>query len=254
MPAVMRQWFIEQIEAFAPAAWHAERQQLYTELLALNPSPEISRDADVCLFVLAQVVAAQHLTAPVPGKSSRGRNAHETWYSKERQRIVRLLHQITESPVVASFRSQVRYYSAEEVTCPHGRNQKTCESLYAFGLTLQLLERYPPNPSGRKYTERLRHLTPDLPALSDLCAPQALDETSAASTTLLSASAGPSAAAPDDRVLYLLGTVVSRLRQTGLTVAQSCALVDRLLSACFGQADPDGARPALLAEQWRRLW
>jgi hypothetical protein len=252
----MRQWFIEQIEAFAPAAWHTERQQLYTELQALNPSPEISRDADVCLFVLAQVVAAQQLTAPTQGRSSRGRNAHETWYSKERQRIARLLHQITESPVVASFQSQVRYYSAEDVTCPHGRNQKTCESLYAFGLTLQLLERYPPNPSVRKYTERLRQLTPDLPSLSDLCAPQAqaLDETSAASTTQLSASAGSSAAPPDDRVLYLLGTVVSRLRQTGLTVAQSCALVDRLLSACFGQIDPDGTRPALLAEQWRRLW
>jgi hypothetical protein len=252
----MRQWFIEQIETFAPATWRAERQQLYMELLALNPSPEISRDGDVCLFVLAQVMAAQQLTTPAAGRSSRGRKAHETWYSKERQRIARMLQQIAESPVVSSFQSQVRYYSAEEVTCPHGRNQKTCESLYALGLTLQLLERYPPNPSARKYIERLRHLTPHLPPLSDLCTPQAhvLDETPATSVNLLSEAAGAPVAPLDDRALYLLGTVVSRLRQAGLTVGQSCALVDRLLSECFGQVDPTGTRPALLAEQWRRLW
>jgi hypothetical protein len=57
----------------------------------------------------------------------------------------------------------------------------------------------------------------------------------------------------DDCALYLLGTVVGRLRQAGLTVAQSCDVVDRLLTLCFDQPDAVGNRPALLAEQWRRL-
>jgi hypothetical protein len=36
-------------------------------------------------------------------------------------------------------------------------------------------------------------------------------------------------------------------------VAQSCDVVDRLLTLCFDQPDVAGNRPALLAEQWRRL-
>jgi hypothetical protein len=250
----VRQWFVDQIEAFAPPVWYAERQQLYAELLALNPSQESAGDGDVCLFVLAQVVAAYQLSMPAAGKSPRGRSAHETWYSKERQRIVKLLQQITESPVVASVQAKIRYYGAEEVTCPHGRNQKTCEALYALALTVQLVERYPPSPGVRKHVERLRHLMPHLPPLQELCVPQALDETTAASTGMLSGAAKIPEPPAEDGVLYLLGTVVSRLRQTGLTVEQSCTLIDRLLSWCFGHIDASGTRPALLAEQWRRLW
>jgi hypothetical protein len=250
----VQQWFIDQIETFAPAAWYAERQQLYAELLALEPSQESSRDGDICLFILAQIVAAFQLTSSAASRSPRGRNPHETWYSKERQRIVKLLQQITESPVVASFQAKVRYYAAEEVTCPHGRNQKTCEALYALGVTLQLLQRHPPSPGVRKHVERLRHLTPHLPPLHDLCMPQAVDETMAESTGLLTEVAETPERLADERVLYLLGTVVSRLRQAGLTVEQSCACVDRIVSWCFGHPDPSGTRPTLLAEQWRRLW
>jgi hypothetical protein len=48
--------------------------------------------------------------------------------------------------------------------------------------------------------------------------------------------------------------VVSRLRQVGMTVAQSCDVVDRILTFCFDQPDGEaGERPAQLAEQWRRL-
>jgi hypothetical protein len=59
--------------------------------------------------------------------------------------------------------------------------------------------------------------------------------------------------APDDLTAYLLGTIVIRLRHVGLTVSQSCALVDRVLYCCFGRLDPLGTRTAILAEQWRRL-
>ena len=59
--------------------------------------------------------------------------------------------------------------------------------------------------------------------------------------------------APDDLTAYLLGTIVARLRHAGLTVGQSCALVDRVLHCCFGRPDPLGTRAAVLAEQWRRL-
>jgi hypothetical protein len=250
----VRQWFVDQIETFAPVAWYAERQQLYAELLALNPPQEVARDGDVCLFVLAQVVAAYQLSVPAAGRSPRGRNAHETWYSKERQRIVKLLQQITESPVVASFQAKIRYYGAEEVTCPHGRNQKTCEALYALALTIQLVERYPPSPGVRKYVERLRRLTPHLSPLQELCVPQTLDETTAASTGMLSGAAKTPEPLADEGVLYLLGTVVSRLRKAELTVEQSCAFVDRIVSWCFGYTDPSGTRSTQLAEQWRRLW
>ena len=58
---------------------------------------------------------------------------------------------------------------------------------------------------------------------------------------------------PDDLTAYLLGTIVGHLRHVGLTVAQSCSLVDRALHCCFGRPDPLGTRSALLAEQWRRL-
>jgi hypothetical protein len=153
---------------------------------------------------------------------------------------------------VSSFHATVRYYAAEEVTCPHGRNQKTCDALYALRLTLELLERYPALPGVRKQMERLRHLEPHLPPLSEVCRPQRPSPLEAP----LSGMAMPASTADpltDDGVLYLLGTVVGRLRQAGLTVAQSCDVVDRLLTLCFGQRDTAGDRPALLAEQWRRL-
>jgi len=70
--------------------------------------------------------------------------------------------------------------------------------------------------------------------------------------TPITATAGGTRA-PDDLTAYLLGTIVARLRHTGLTVAQSCALVDRVLHCCFERPDPLGTRAAVLAEQWRRL-
>ena len=243
-------WFIDRIETFAPANCREERQQLYADLLAIPAARETSLYDHVGLFVLAQIVAAQQVVASSGSDNvSRRRSAHETWYSKERQRLAKMLKQIEESPVVASFHPSIRYYAAETVTCPHGRNQKTCEALYGLGLTLTLLDRYPALRGVRKHVERLRHLEPHLPALRELCQPQhdpqALDpygmETPVSSSSL------------DDGTIYLLGTVVNRLRQAGLTVAQSCELVDRILTWCFDQVDPEGVRPTHLAEHWRRL-
>jgi hypothetical protein len=247
----MVEWFIDRIETFAPATWRQERQQLYTDLLAIPSAPMTSPYDHVGLFVLAHVSAARHVAVSSgPGSPRRGRSAHETWYSKERQRIAKMLQQITESPVVAAFHTTIHYYAAAAVTCPHGRNQKTCATLYGLRLTLSLLERYPALRGVRKQVERLRHLEPHLPLLQDLCQPQVDPDPGAVPCDL-----GPadSANAFDDGTLYLLGTVVSRLRQAGLTVAQSCDLVDRILSWCFDQPDPEGVRPAALAEQWRRL-
>ena len=256
MSATMRQWFIQRIDTFAPPAFAAARQQLYQTLQALPSPPESAASNAVELFVLAQIVAAQQLTGPAsaaPGRERR--DAHATWYAKERQRIARLLGQIAESPVVASFQSTVHYYPAEEVTCPHGRNLKTCEALYALGFTLQLLERHPVHGIVRKQVERLRQREPHLPALHELCAPQGLERPQVGDAGL-SLPARPAAEPPpasDELTTYLLGTVVSCLRHAGLTTAQSCTILDGALSCCFGRPDPTGTRPAMLAEQWRRL-
>lgn len=246
-------WFIRTIETFAPASWEAQRQIFYQALATLPQLPDAQPVDDLAVFVLAQIVVAQQLTTTsLSEKGREPRNAHATWYAKERQRLAKLLGQIAESPVVASFRFTLQYYAAEDVTCPHGRNVKTCEELYGLGLTLQMLERYPGHGIVRKQIERLRQREPWLPPLQELCVPQALAEETLVlqdATSAMMASASP----PDERATYLLGTVVNRLRQASFTVAQSCSLVDQILTCCFGQPDVAGTRPARLVEQWRRL-
>jgi hypothetical protein len=249
-------WFIHAIEAFAPPQGSEARQQLYADLMALQPeAPATSRD-DITLFVLAQVIAARQLALPKnTGGVRRGSTSHETWYSKERQRISKLLLQIEESPIVADFQATVRYYGAHEVTCPHGRNQKTCDALYALQLTLTFLERYPPPGGARKQIERLRQLEPNLPPLQELCIPQPFAAPSA-DFVWIDEERAPRTLEwlTEDAVTYLLSTVVSRLRQVGATVAQSCDVVDRILTFCFDQPDAEGGeRPTQLAQQWRRL-
>jgi len=101
----------------------------------------------------------------------------------------------------------------------------------------------------------LRQREPHLPQLNELCAPLGAVADEAAVPVSGVAPEAPAAAAhaPDDLTAYLLGTMVGRLRHVGLTVAQSCGLVDRALHCCFGRSDPLGTRSTLLAEQWRRL-
>jgi len=254
-PAVL-QWFISQIEAFAPAAQREERQQFYAAVLALPSSPSITLYDDVGLFVFAQIVAARQLIAPrVSGQRPERSSAHATWYEKERQRVTKLLSQIAESPVVSSFQSAVTYYEATDVTCQHGRNQKTCEALYMLRLTLHFLERHQASRWARKQVERLRQREPHLPQLNDLCAPlePVPDEVPEPAPGTSDAATASGVRAPDDLTAYLLGTIVARLRHAGMTVGQSCALVDRVLHCCFGRIDPLGTRAAILAEQWRRL-
>jgi hypothetical protein len=249
-------WFISQIELFAPAAWGAERQQFYASLQALQPAPSPTLYDDVGLFVLAHILAAHQLATPLPsGKRPERASAHATWYEKERQRIARMLQQIADSPVVASFQAAVAYYDAADVTCQHGRNQKTCEALYALRLTLQLLDRHQASRWVRKQVERIRQREPHLPQLSELCMPLVSDPGEAAEPApdVAPVAEQTPVGTPDDLTAYLLGTMVSRLRHAGLTVAQSCALVDHALQYCFGRPDPLGTRAALLAEQWRRL-
>ncbi len=248
-------WFIDNIEAFAPPDGYEARQQLYADLMALQPEPPPASEDHIVLFVLAQVMAARQLALPKnAGKVRRGGTSHETWYSKERQRIAKLLLQIEESPIVADFQATVRYYGAEEVTCPHGRNQKTCDTLYALQLTLTLLERHPPQGGLRKQIERLRQLEPHLPGLQDLCVPQPLP--TAEEVFWIDQERAPRALdwLTEDTITYLLSTVVSRLRRVGVTVTQCCEVVDRILTFCLGQPnDGEPGRPARLAEQWRRL-
>ena len=252
------QWFIRYIEMFAPAVYREERQQFYADILAYEVAPPAALSEHPGLYVLAQIVAAQQTALPLTaGKRAERLDAHATWYEKERQRIAKMLQQIAESPVVASFQSALTYYAAADVTCEHGRNQKTCEELYALRLTLQMLERHQGARWMRKQVERLRQREPHLPGLNDLCAPVAESpdeelpgvEAEAGRPEALSTASTP----PDEVTAYLLGTMVGRLRQVGLTVAQSCAMVDRVLHYCFGRSDPSGTRPASLAEQWRRL-
>lgn len=256
MPLPLLTWFTDSIEAFAPPDGVEARQTLYADLMALQPEPPATSKDDITLFVLAQVMAARQLALPKnAGKVRRGSTSHETWYSKERQRIAKLLSQIEESPIVADFQATVRYYGAQEVTCPHGRNQKTCDALYALQWTLTLLDRYPPPGGGRKQIERLRQLEPHLPPLHELCIPQPFEAPSEA-FTWIDQERAPRALdwLTEDAVTYLLSTVVSRLRQVGATVAQSCEVVDRILTFCFDQPDGEaGERPARLAQQWRRL-
>lgn len=254
-PAVLP-WFINHIESFAPVAQRQERQQFYATLLALQPAPSTTLYDHVGLFVLAQIVAAHQLASPMAaGKRPERASAQATWYEKERQRVAKLLQQLAESPVVASFQATVTYYEATDVTCQHGRNQKTCEALYALRLTLQLLEQQQTSRWVRKQVERLRQREPHLPQLNALCAPlgAVADDMAAPVPGVALEAPAASTPAPDDLTAYLLGTIVGRLRHVGLTVAQSCALVDRALHCCFGRSDPLGTRPALLAEQWRRL-
>ncbi len=255
MQSPLLEWFIDAVEAFAPPDGHASRQHLYADLMAFQPESSATSVDDILLFVLAQVIAARQLATPKSaGKVRRGGTSHETWYSKERQRIAKLLLQIEDSPIVAEFQATVRYYGAEEVTCEHGRNQKTCDALYALQLTLTLLERHPPQGGLRKQVERLRQIEPHLPALQDLCVPQPLPGPS--EVWWIDQERAPSALdwLTEDTVTYLLSTVVSRLRQMGVTVAQSCEVVDRILTFCFGHpSDGESGRPVRLAEQWRRL-
>ena len=92
MQPTVLQWFMSQIETFAPAAQREERQQLYADIGALPSSPSITLYDDVGLFVYAQIVAAHHLRAPtVSGPRPERSNAHVTWYEKERQRVAKLL-------------------------------------------------------------------------------------------------------------------------------------------------------------------
>src|SRR5262245_15083855 len=99
---------MSQIETFAPAAQREERQQLYAAIGALPSSPNTTLYDDVSLFVCAQIVAARQSIAPrVSGQRPERSSAHATWYEKERQRVAKLLSQIAESPVVASFQSAV---------------------------------------------------------------------------------------------------------------------------------------------------
>jgi hypothetical protein len=115
-PTVL-QWFMSQIDTFAPAAQREERQQLYADIKALPSSPSMTLYDDIELFVYAQIVAAHQLRVPtVSGLRPARSNAHATWYEKERQRVTKLLLQIAESPVVASFQSAVTYYDAADVT------------------------------------------------------------------------------------------------------------------------------------------
>jgi len=254
-PAVL-QWFISHIEACAPVGQREERQQFYATLLALQPASSSTLYDDVGLFVLAQILAAHQLAAPlVSGKRPERSSAQATWYEKERQRVAKLLQQIADSPVVASFQATVTYYEAADVTCQHGRNQKTCEALYTLRLTLQLLAQHQASGWVRKQVERLRQREPHLPQLSELCAPLVSEPNEAAAPAPgIPPAANRTPAGPlDDLTVYLLGTIVGRLRHVGLTVAQSCALVDRALHCCFGRPDALGTRPTILAEQWRRL-
>lgn len=254
MQPLVLQWFTSQIETFAPATQRAERQQLYADIGALPSSPSITLYDDVSLFVFAQIVAARQLMAPrASGQRPERSSAHATWYEKERQRVAKLLQQIAESPVVASFQSAVTYYEAFDVTCQHGRNQKTCETLYMLRFTLHLLERHQASRWARKQVERLRQREPHLPQLNDLCAPLEPVPAEAPEPAPGTSDASTTSGAPDDLTAYLLGTIVARLRHAGLTVGQSCALVDRVLHCCFGRSDPLGTRAAVLAEQWRRL-
>ena len=64
MQPTVLQWFMSQIETFAPAAQREERQQLYADIGALPSSSSITLYDDVSLFVFAQIAAAQQLTAP----------------------------------------------------------------------------------------------------------------------------------------------------------------------------------------------
>jgi hypothetical protein len=247
---------MSQIDTFAPEAQRQERQRLYADIEALPASPSPALYDDVGLFVCAQIVAARQLMATrIAGQRPERASAHATWYEKERQRVAKLLVQITESPVVAAFQSTVTYYEAADVTCQHGRNQKTCEALYALRLTLHLLERHQASRWARKQVERLRQREPHLPQLNDLCAPlePVPEEVPEPAPGTPRATTAGGTRAPDDLTVYLLGTIVARLRHAGLTVGQSCALVDRVLHCCFGQPDPLGTRAAVLAEQWRRL-
>ena len=256
MQPIVLQWFMSQIETFAPAAQRAERQQLYADIEALQSSPSITLYDDVSLFVFAQIVAAHQLLAPkASGPRPERSSAHVTWYEKERQRVAKLLLQIAESPVVASFQSAMTYYEAADVTCQHGRNQKTCEALYALRLTLHLLERHQAARWARKQVERLRQREPHLPQLHDLCTPlePLPDEAPEPAPGSPGTATAGGTRAPDDLTAYLLGTIVARLRHVGLSVGQSCALVERILHCCFGRPDPLGTRAAVLAEQWRRL-
>lgn len=240
----LHHWFIRSIEQYAPASQREARQQLYAELQALQPAAAEGLTDDVPLFILVQIAAAQTLATPkATGPRERGQ-AHATWYAKERQRVAKLLGQIAESPVVATFQSTLTYYDAADVTCIHGRNQKTCEELYALRVTLTLLEQPQAARLVRKPLERLRQREPYLPELDDLCAPvpPGAEEADAPASTQ----------EVDETASYLLGTIVSRLRQLGFSVSQSCGLVDRILTCCFGRLDPQGTRPVLFAEHWRR--
>lgn len=133
--------------------------------------------------------------------------------------------------------------------------KKTCDALYALQLTLTLLERYPPPGGGRKQIERLRQLEPHLPPLQELCIPQPFEPPSEAFSWIDQERAPRTLEwLTEDTVTYLLSTVVNRLRQFGVTVAQSCDVVDRILTFCFDQPDGEAdERPARLAQQWRRL-
>ena len=172
MQPTVLQWFMSQIETFAPAAQREERQQLYADIGALPSSPSITLYDDVVslcsrkswrhtsLLPRGSLDSAQSVRAPMP----RGmRKSVSAWQS--------YCMQIAESPVVASFQSAVTYYEAADVTCQHGRNQKTCEALYALRFTLHLLERHQASRWARKQVERLRQREPHLPQLNDLCAP-----------------------------------------------------------------------------------
>lgn len=84
-------WFIDAIETFAPPQGCEARQQLYADLMTLQPEPPVTSEDHIALFVLAQVVAARQLALPKNAGKGRGSTSHETWYSKERQRITKLL-------------------------------------------------------------------------------------------------------------------------------------------------------------------
>jgi hypothetical protein len=239
--------FLEQIERLAPAAYREERRGLLADLDRLPPG--VGREVLIQFWVIYQLEYN-----PTVQREQHVEECDARLYWRARDRLGGMLQEIEEHPLVRSFPGhEVEFYEPGEFRCPHGRHRKACETirkrleLYRF-LEGRIVTRYlPGRESGLR--EELRKAGVD-PAVRD---PQEFCEALPADPLTPAAEARPASRArgrPRDEVRnQQIRLVVEGLVAAGVSVAEACALLQRMLSTCCGQ-ETDAET---LERQYRRL-
>jgi hypothetical protein len=204
------------------------------------------------LFQLWVMYQLEHHPDVCAAQQTEERDA--TWYWQERGRLEQILQEVEEHPLVRSFpRHEVVLYEPSEVRCPHGLRRKACESVRGKLELLRLLEgslvtRYLSGcESGLREELRKAGIDPAVRNPQEFCEPFPADFVTLPPEFLPTAPARgrPRNETRNQQILLVVGA----LTKAGVTVAEACGLLERMLRAyCGHQTDADA-----LERQYRRL-